>query len=175
MSANFIRDCDKRTEFFTGLTTFSFFTTVFEFVAPQVHRVGKLTMDELLVVLMKLWLSLLNEDLSYSFGISVSAVSRIFHMWLEVMYIRLKPGIRWPDKETVQKTLPTAYSKVLLYYRLFWDFHRASNFPSDQSKNIFQLQDITQYKFLIAITPSGNISFILRGGWSIWWRTNTTG
>ena len=51
-------------------------------------------MDELLVVLMKLRLSLLNEELSYRFGISVSAVSRIFHMWLEVMYIRLKPSIR---------------------------------------------------------------------------------
>ena len=79
MSVNFIRDCDKRTKFFTGLTTFFLFTTVFEFVAPQVHRVGKLApMDEFLMVLMKLRLSLLNEDLSYRFGVSVSAVSRYF-------------------------------------------------------------------------------------------------
>ena len=112
MSVNFIRDCDKRTKFFTGLTTFFLFTTVFEFVAPQVHRLGKLTlMDEFLMVIMKLRLSLLNEDLSYKFGVSVSAVSRIFHKWLEVVYIRLKPCIRWPDKETVQKTLPTAFKK----------------------------------------------------------------
>ena len=38
MSINFTRDCDKRTKFFTGLTTFFLFTTVFEFVAPQVQK-----------------------------------------------------------------------------------------------------------------------------------------
>ena len=112
MSVDFIRDCDKRTKFFTGLTTFLLFTTVFEFVAPQVQKVGRITlMDEFLMVLMKLRLSLLNEDLSYRFGVSVSTVSRIFHKWLEVMYIRLKPCIRWPDKETVQNTLPTAFTQ----------------------------------------------------------------
>ena len=51
MSANFIRDCDKRTKFFTGLTTFFLFTTVFEFVAPQAQKVGRLTMDEFLIKL----------------------------------------------------------------------------------------------------------------------------
>jgi len=66
-----------RTKFFTGVTFF-LFTTVFEFVALQVHVVGKLTlMDEFLMVLMKLRLSLLNEDISYRFGISVSGVKNI--------------------------------------------------------------------------------------------------
>ena len=72
ISVNFIRDCDKRTKFFTGLTIFFLFTTVFEFVAPQVQKVGKHTlMDEFLMVLMKLRLSLLNEDVRYRFGVSV--------------------------------------------------------------------------------------------------------
>ena len=73
MSVNFIRNCDKRTKFFTGLTAFFLFTTVFEFVARQVQKWEDLRW-------MSSWwncvLSLLNEDLRYKFGVSVSFISK---------------------------------------------------------------------------------------------------
>ena len=121
MSVDFIKGDDKRTKFYTGLTTFFLFTTIFDFVVPQVLMLqkmpGKLTlMDEFLMVLMKLRLNLLNEDLGYRFGVASSTVSRNFHKWLEVMYMRLKPMIRWPDKETVHKTLPNCFKKH--YFRV---------------------------------------------------------
>ena len=93
---------------------FLFFTTVVEIVAPQVQEVGKLTLKgEFLMKLQltKPWLRLLNEDLGYKFGVSVSTVSRMFHKWLEVMYITLQLCIRWSDKETVRITLLTAFKK----------------------------------------------------------------
>ena len=116
MGVGFIRDDDKRTNFYTGLTTFYIFQTVFDFVVPLVQMLQKVPrklslMDEFLMVLMKLRLGLLNEDLGYRFGVSSATVSRIFHKWMDCMYYRLKPCIRWPDKETVRKTLPTAFKK----------------------------------------------------------------
>ena len=63
MSVDFIRDCDKRTKFFTGLTTFLLFTTVFEFVAPQVQKVGRLTLMERIIGLLKNRYSILQSRL----------------------------------------------------------------------------------------------------------------
>ena len=88
MGVGFIRDDDKRTKFYTGLTTFYLFQTLFNFVVPLVQMLqkmpGKLSLvDEFLMVLMKLRLGLLNEDLGYRFGVSNSTVSRIFHKWLD--------------------------------------------------------------------------------------------
>ena len=126
MSVGFIRGDDKKKKFYTGLTTFILFQTVFDFVVPLVQTLqkmpGKLSlMDEFLMVLMKLRVGLLNEDLGYRFGVSNSTVSRIFHKWLESMYCRLKPCIRWPDKETVRKTLPIAFQKHYLKVRCIID------------------------------------------------------
>ena len=52
----------------------------------------------------------------YNFGVSNSS---IFHKWLEGMYCRLKPCIRWPDKETVHKTLPIAFQTITQRYGAF--------------------------------------------------------
>ena len=59
IGVGFIRDDDKRTKFYTGLTTFYLFQMVFDFVVPLVRMLqkvpGKLSlMDEFLMVLMKL-------------------------------------------------------------------------------------------------------------------------
>ena len=52
--------------------------------------------------------------MGYRFVVSNSTVSRIFHKWMDSMYYKLKPYIRWPDKETVHKTLPPAFKKYSL-------------------------------------------------------------
>ena len=103
--------------------TFFVFQTVFEFVALLVQMLQKMPeklylMDEFLMVLMKLRLGLLNEDLGYRFGVLNSTIPRIFHKWLEGMYCRLKLCIRWPDKETVRKCrlFPNALLKGAVYY-----------------------------------------------------------
>ena len=118
-------------------------------------------MDEFLMVLMKLRLSLLNEDLSYRFGVSVLTVSRIFYKWLEIMYIRLKPCIRRPDKETVQKTLPTAFKRH--YSQVHCIIDCSVECPTSlqaRAKTFSNYKKHNTIKFLIAITPSGTISFV---------------
>lgn len=169
MSVGFIRGDDKRTKFYTGLTTFILFQTVFDFVVPLVQTLqkmpGKLSlMDEFLMVLMKLRLGLLNEDLGYRFGVSNSTVSRIFHKWLESMYCRLKPCIRWPDKETVRKTLPIAFQKHYLKVRCIIDctevFIERPTSLRARAQTYSNYKKHNTIKFLIGITPSGVICFL---------------
>ena len=169
MSVGFIRGDDKRTKFYTGLTTFFLFQTVFDSVAPLVQlfqkMTGKLTlMDEFLMVLMKLRLGLLNEDLGYRFGVSNSTVSRTFHKWLESMYIRLKPCIRWPDKETVRKTLPIAFKKHYSKVRCIIDctevFIERPTSLQARAQTYSNYKKHNTIKFLIGITPSGVICFL---------------
>ena len=53
-------------------------------------RTHKLSVeDEFLSTIIKLRLGLFNKDIAMQFGISVSAVSKIFITWINLMYIRL--------------------------------------------------------------------------------------
>ena len=112
VTAALIEDSDVRTKFYTGLPTYMLFTILFDFLSPYVKKSIKLSLkDELLLCLMKLRLNLMNEDLAYRFAVAKSTVSRIFHKLLDVMYVRMKPCIRWPDKETVRQTSPNVFVK----------------------------------------------------------------
>ena len=171
MGVGFIRDGDKRTKFYTGLTTFYIFQTVFDFVVPLLQMLQKipgklLLMDEFLMVMMKLRLGLLKEDLEYRFGVSSATVSGIFHKWMDCMYHRLKPCIRWPDKEIVRKTLPTAFKK---HYSNVWCITDCTEVFIERPTSLkARAQTYLSYKkhntikFLIAITPSGVICFLSR-------------
>ena len=55
MSLDFIKGDDKRTKFYTGLTTFFLFTTIFDLLQKMPGMFN--LMDEFLMVLMKLGLN----------------------------------------------------------------------------------------------------------------------
>ena len=59
----------------------------------------------LLLSLMKLKLSLFDEDLAYRFRVHTSTVTRVFHS-IDVANVRLSHLIKWPDSETLRKTMP---------------------------------------------------------------------
>ena len=52
-------------------------------------------------VLMKLKLAIQNQDLAYRFGIHVTKVSKVFHLWIDVMFREMKQLISWPDRELI--------------------------------------------------------------------------
>ena len=160
-----IKDNDAKTKFYTGLSTYHIFTVLFNFLHPFVHRPTKLSlMDELLLVLMKLSLNVQTEDLAYRFGVSPSTVSRTFHKWLDVMYARLGECIRWPDKETVHKTLPVAFQKHYPQARCIIDcsevfIERPTSFKA-RAQTYSNYRKHNAVKFLIGITPTGVICFL---------------
>ena len=58
------------------------------------------------LTLMKLQLNASNYDLAFQFGISESSVCRGFSKWIEAMDIQLPFLILWPDRKSIQKTMP---------------------------------------------------------------------
>ena len=57
----------------------------------------------ILIVLIKLRLNLGFQDLAFRMGISISTVSQRFHEALDVMAVRLRSLIHWPEREELCK------------------------------------------------------------------------
>ena len=78
-------------------------------VIPK-HPASKLSnFQAFTLTLMKVRLNLRNFDLGFRFGISESTLGRLFCKWIEIMDIRLKFLITWPDRETLQATMPLCF------------------------------------------------------------------
>ena len=60
-----------------------------------------LQMNYVVLVLMKLSQSITNQDLAYHFGIDMSKVAKVFHMWIDVLAANMKSLIKWPDREMI--------------------------------------------------------------------------
>ena len=65
-----------------------------------------------MIVLIKLRLNLGFQDLAFRMGISMSTVSRRFHEALDVMAVRLRSLIHWPEREELCKTMPMCFQSV---------------------------------------------------------------
>lgn len=107
------RNDDERTHFYTGLPSYAVFNVLLSKLAPQICDMGSVGSglsvgDEFLLVLMKLSRALTNQDLAYRFGTHVTKVTKVFHRWIDLMAVTLKPLIAWPDKGMVLSTLPAS-------------------------------------------------------------------
>ena len=98
---------------FPGITEWCIFNALLNLLSPCLRECRKLSKYQMLLLfLMKLRLSLFNEDLAYRFGVHTSTVTRVFHSVLDVAKVRLSHLIKWPDRETLQKTMPMCFQKV---------------------------------------------------------------
>ena len=55
--------------------------------------------NEFFLVLCRLRLSLLEQDLAFRFGISQSTVSRICNTWINLLYSKFKEVNIWPSRQ----------------------------------------------------------------------------
>jgi len=53
----------------------------------------------------------MDEDLVFWFGVHCSTISRHFHQVLDVMAVKTAPSIKWPERDTLRETMPTAFRK----------------------------------------------------------------
>ena len=160
-----IKENDERTNFYTGLPSWSVFQEIFNFLSPHVAPSRSLPLeDELVMVLMRLRLRLLLEDLSSRFGVTASFTSRCFQKWLEVMYHRLNFLIKWPLREVIKENMPSTFKQ--LYPNCICIIDCSEIFIETPKK--YEARSITYsnykrhntVKFLIGITPCGSISFL---------------
>ena len=166
-----IESDDKATHFYTGLPSWPVFLHLYSFLSPFMCTTGPCLFtnkqNELLIVLMKLRLNLKMEDLASCFRIGLGSVSRIVQRWLDVMHIRLKFLIVWPERDILRHNLPSSFKQhypscvcTIDCSEIFIDtptsFKARAQTYSNYKKN-------NTIKFLIGITPNGiyySISFL---------------
>ena len=62
--------------------------------------------------MMRLQVNLKFQEFAYRFDISKSTASRTFDKWIDVIAIVLKFLNKWPNREELQKTMPTDFVQV---------------------------------------------------------------
>jgi hypothetical protein len=122
------------------------------------------TEEELLMTLMKLRLSLINEVLGDMFGVSDTTVSQVFNTWIKFLSTELSPIIYWPAKDAVFPYYPKSLPEKYRHLRCTID---CTECFIEKPRNL-ELQSLTwsdykkhnTVKFLVAISPNGSICFL---------------
>ncbi len=122
---------------------------------------------QLLMTLMRLRLNLSSQDLAFRFGVHMSTVFRLFSQTIEVLYIKLRHLIVWPDRDSLLRTMPMCYRKhcptcvvIIDCFEVFID--RPTNLLA-RAQTYSAYKHHNTVKYLIGITPQGTVSFISKG------------
>jgi hypothetical protein len=111
--------------------------------------------------LMKLRLNLFDEDVAFCFGVHRATVSRNFDHVLDILYVKTKHLIHWPDRDVLYATMPTFFSKFFKRCAAIIDcseifIERPSNLLA-RARTWSNSKHHSTVKFLIGITPQGNV------------------
>ena len=86
---------------------------IYNFLSSQVQRGSKAhalsKFKEFIATIIKLRLGLYDQDLAYRFGVHQITISRNFRRWIDVMFTRLRPLIKWPGREELHKRLQNTF------------------------------------------------------------------
>ena len=117
--------------------------------------------DELFLMLVQLWLNLKEHDLANRFKISISSVSRLFTTWINFCYLRLGLLPCWPDRSTIQSTMPAAFKELYPHTTAIIDATEIRvNIPSSLLLQSQNYKSTNTFKALIAISPAGHVIFV---------------
>ena len=115
------------------------------------------------LVLLKLRLNLIYEDMAQKFSISTSTVHRIINRWIEIMYHRLKFLICWPSLDVIQHNLPPVFKELYPNCRCIIDcseiFIETPHNFSARSATYSNYKKHNTVKFLVGITPNDCVCF----------------
>ena len=161
------RGNDAKVKYYTGLPNFSTLMALFNFLSPCVeigNRSVLSAFQQMVVVLMKLRLNVGDQDIAFRFGTSQSTISRCISKWIDVMYIRLKPLIKWPERDELMKTMPMDFRNnfcqcitIIDCFEVFME--RPTNVKA-RAQTWSNYKHHNTAKFLIGIAPQGVITFI---------------
>lgn len=120
--------------------------------------------SEFLLTLMKLRTGNTNEFMATTFGILPSTCSAILHTWVRFLADFFSPLVYWPDKASILATMPEYLRNKYPNLRCIID---CSETPVERPRDL-KLQAATwsdykkknTLKYLVAITPTGQVSFI---------------
>ena len=96
--ASKIKNDDKQTHFYTGLSSYNvltfLLTHLYLIVSNEKSTGSRLTFaNELLVCLIKISRGSTNQQIGYLFEIHKTKVTEVFHKWIDVMFQGFQPSI----------------------------------------------------------------------------------
>jgi len=181
-----IQNDDDTVRFYTGFPTFKILMTCFIFLGGSVSKlVGRhyqsigiksgrphdlSPLNEFFLMLCRLRLGLLEQDLAYRFHVSQPTVSWIINMWINFCFCKFKEVPLWPSKEIVDNNMPQVFRNLYPSTRCIIDatevFIEKPRNPSAQQLTFSNYKNRNTFKVLIAISPAGAVSFVsdLYGG-----------
>ena len=158
---------DEYTKFHTGFPNFKLLKAIFDHVSKGLPTDGVTKLSRVCVfhVETKNKRTIPNEGLAYQFGVCKATISKIMVKWLKLADIRLSGLIHWPDRNSLQKTMPECFkksfgAKVKVIKDCFEIFiERLSNL-------LVRVATWSNYKHhnttkvLLGITPQGVVCFV---------------
>lgn len=162
---------NSKTKYYTGLDTHKAFLVFLKYIEPYIMMHPNTVLaakDQILLTLVKLRLNLDFKDLAYRFGISPNSASTYFKSVLNIMCLRLKSFVFWPDRAVLRKTMPLCFKET------FHDnttviidcFEIRAQTPANlltAAQSWSNYKHSQTIKYLIGITPQGSICFISEG------------
>ena len=181
-----ISNDDAKVRFYTGFSTISALRACYDYLGPSVNHLKYWSsslvtdessmksntgrkrilppMEEFFLVLVRLRLGLLEEDLAYRFGVSQSTVSRIIITWINFLYLQLKQIPLWSPKALVMSYMPKAFKEKYPSTRVVIDatevFIEQPALPELQQLTYSNYKNHNTFKGLIGISPSGVVTFV---------------
>ncbi|XP_069109394.1 uncharacterized protein [Argopecten irradians] len=120
--------------------------------------------DEFLIVLMRLRLGLLLEDLAARFCISVTTCGDVFNQWIDYLDSQLSFLIMWPSREVVDSNMPQVFKDKFPATRVIIDCTEIrTETPSSLQLKSLMYSDYKSHmtwKSLVGISPDGHVTFI---------------
>ena len=174
---------DAKILFYTGFPSYEHLMVCFNFLGPAVAaleyrdstkfpddrsnkgRPRSLSpIDEFFMVLVRLRLGLLEQDVAYRFGISQPTVSRIFATWINFLYLQFQQIPLWPPKELIDAYMPNSFKQQYPSTRVIIDatevFIQQPSLPELQQRTFSSYKNHNTYKGLVGISPSGAVTFV---------------
>ena len=186
-----VKDNDKLLRFYTGFENYEVFSMVLEFLGRETaahldyqntENLGEikhkykpgptraLTVEnEFFLVLCRLKVGLLEEDLSARFGVCQSVVSQIVNTWIKFIFFRFKELNVFPSREIVQLHLPECFLKKYSTTTLIIDateiYIEKPNNPEAQQVTFSSYKNSNTLKALVGTKRGDFICFN-----PVWWQ-----
>ena len=192
VTANFsvenVKSDPKAFKFYTGLPDYETFKIIFDSFGPALNNLiyhgtqnnlnnadspgyqkrGPKRIftaeQEFFLVLVRLRLGLLEEDIAFRTGISTSHFSRIWITWLDFLHSKFRTYPIWPSKAAVIRMMPKCFKEVYPTTRVIIDcteiYVEKPSSVRSQAATYSNYKHFNIAKRLIGITAAGSVSFV---------------
>ena len=91
-------------------------------------------------------------------------ITKVFHLWIDVLAVNMKSLIKWPDRGMIVSNLPQCfkprYSKAVCIIDCSEIFIQRSTAFTARSQTYSSYKSHNTVKFLVAISPTGTVTFV---------------